>query len=103
MVHQPMDARRTVDLIPLSLPEGPAGFCTTKSHLFFAGAKAVKPPTPGTPGRGRLHSAIRWWSPALPTNAPMTLRDPGSLICRKQTERLPDASENLQLKTSNAL
>ena len=36
---------------PLSLPQGPAGFCTTETHLFFAGAKAVKPPTRG---RGRL-------------------------------------------------
>jgi hypothetical protein len=40
-----------VDLIPLSLPQGPAGFCTIESHLFYAGAKAVEPPTRG---RGRL-------------------------------------------------
>jgi hypothetical protein len=37
---------------PLSLPQGPAGFCTTENPLYLAGAKAVKPPTRG---RGRLN------------------------------------------------
>jgi hypothetical protein len=40
------------DLIPLSPPQRPAGLCTTERHLFFAGAKAVKPPTRGL---GRLN------------------------------------------------
>ena len=45
---------------PLSLPQGLAGFWATKSHLFFTGAKAVKPPTRG---RGRLNQQSGALSP----------------------------------------
>ena len=45
--------RGAVELIPppLSLPQGPAGFCTTDYDLLFAGAKPLNPPTQV---RGRL-------------------------------------------------
>ena len=44
------ETQRSVDLIPLSLPQGPAGICITENRLLCTGAKAVKPPTQG---RGR--------------------------------------------------
>ena len=42
---------------PLSLPQGPAGFCTTDDDRPNAGAEAVKPPTQG---RGRLKLSQFW-------------------------------------------
>jgi hypothetical protein len=38
------EAQRSVDLIPLSLPQGPAGFCSTENPVFCTGAKAVQTP-----------------------------------------------------------
>jgi len=38
------EAHRSVVLIPLSLPQGPAGFCSTENPLFCTGAQAVQTP-----------------------------------------------------------